>query len=61
LDDDLRREHAISEGARSAAVQGRWDEFIELRSKTLEEKEEAFVADIVTRHPEVQYATVVFR
>jgi hypothetical protein len=61
LDDDFRREHAISEGARSAAVQGRWDEFIELRLKTLEEMEEAFVADIVTRHPEVQYATVVFR
>ena len=62
-DEDKRlrqRVLARSEGARSAAVQGRWDEFIELRLKNLEEMEEAFVGEIVKRHPEVQYVAVLF-
>ena len=61
LDDDFRLRHAISDEAGSAAVQGRWEDFIKLRLRTLEEMEESFVAGIVNRHPEVQYAAVLFR
>lgn len=60
-DDELRRQHAISDEARSAANQGEWDRFVELRLKTLERMEENFLVDIVKRHPEVQYATVLYR
>lgn len=61
LDDDFRRRHAISDDAGSAAVQGRWDEFVECRLKSLQDMEEEFVVGIVKRHPEVQYATVLYR
>jgi hypothetical protein len=61
FDDEFRRQHAISDDARSAAVQGHWDNFVQLRLNTLEEMEEEFVVGIVKRRPEVQYATVLFR
>lgn len=61
LDDELRRQHAISDEAESAANQGEWDKFVELRLKTLEGMEENFLVDIVKRRPEVHYATVLYR
>ena len=53
LDDELRSKHVIPEEARSAAVQGRWNNFVATRLIALQADERDFVSNLIDRHPEL--------
>lgn len=53
IDDEVRAIHVIPENAAAAAREGRWDDFVSARLAALASAENAFVDDIVARHPEV--------
>jgi Protein of unknown function DUF262 len=58
MDDELRSRHAISDHARRAAIQGKWDDFVGERLAALQVDESDFVAEIVSRHPEIDDLSV---
>jgi hypothetical protein len=51
IDDQLQAAHVIPADAAAAATDGRWNDFVAARAVALANAENAFVDDIVARHP----------